>query len=115
MKKAVATLLVNGLSLWVIDYLFDGIIIASPSSLLMLTIILVILNSTIKPILQIFAFPFTILTFGIFSFVVNALVLGLGFSLVDGAMSVSFTETFFACIVLGIINSLLSELFDLKK
>ncbi len=110
MKRIILTLAVNAISLWVINYLFSGVHIESGEALLVLTIALSLLNITIKPLLKIFTFPVTILTFGLFALIINGLVLQLAFSFVSGASIDSFTTTVLAAIVLSIVNSFLNQL-----
>lgn len=110
MKRIVLTLAVNAISLWVINYLFSGVNISSGETLLMLAVVLSLLNITIKPLLHIFTFPVTILTFGLFALIINGIVLQLTFSFVSGASIDGFTTTVLAAIVLSIVNSFLNEL-----
>ncbi|MEG0076410.1 phage holin family protein [Anaerorhabdus sp.] len=110
MKRIILTLAVNTISLWIVNYLFSGIEISSGETLMMLAIILSILNVTIKPLLTIFTFPVTFLTFGLFSLIINGFVLQLAFSFVSGASIDSFMTTVLAAIVLGIANSFLNAL-----
>ncbi|MEG0176871.1 phage holin family protein [Anaerorhabdus sp.] len=110
MKRIILTLAVNTISLWIINYLFSGVEISSGEALMMLAIILSLLNVTIKPVLTIFTFPVTLLTFGLFSLIINGVVLQLAFSFVSGAAIDSFGTTVLASIVLSIANSFLNSL-----
>ncbi len=70
-------------------YLIPGFQVADAYSALLVALTLAILNVTIKPILSLVALPLTLITFGLFSFVINAALILLadyvilGFS-VDG-------------------------------
>ncbi|SJZ67134.1 phage holin family protein [Anaerorhabdus furcosa] len=114
MKRIILTLAVNTISLWIVNYLFTGVEISSGETLMILAIILSLLNVTIKPILNIFTFPVTLLTFGLFSLIINGFVLQLAFSFVSGASIDSFTTTVLAAIVLSIANSFLNALVGKK-
>lgn len=110
LKRIVLTLAVNTISFWIINYLFSGVRIDSGESLMLLALCLSLFNITIKPLLHILSFPVTILTFGLFSIVINAVVLSLAFSMVPSASIDSFTTTILAALVLSIVNSFLNSL-----
>ena len=75
MKKFITALLVNVISLWVIDYLMRSIYIATPNALFAIAFVLMILNATLKPLMKLIFLPVTFLSFGLFSLVINAVVL----------------------------------------
>lgn len=104
MKKLCVSLIVNGISFFVLDLLFDGILI-QPGALITLMILFGILNCIVKPILKILSFPLTFMTFGLFSFVINGMVLYWAFSFVNGAYCSSLFTGILASIVLSILNS----------
>lgn len=106
-------LFLNGVSLWMIDYLFAGIVI-SGESLIALTLILALCNAVVKPVLQFFSFPLTFLSLGLFSFVINGAVLSLAFSMVPGAYVSSLGTAVIASIALSFVNGILSDMFDKK-
>lgn len=113
MRKLSIGLLINGLSLYFISQLFEGIHI-EVSALVMMTIVFCILNAVIKPILQLFTLPLTIMTLGLFTLVVNGIVLNLAFAFVSGAHCNSLITCIGASIVLSILNTGLHAIFDDK-
>lgn len=84
---------------------------------LVASLVLWLLNTLIKPILVFFSFPLTILTFGLFSFVINALILqwtaqivgstNFGFS--------SFGASILAAIIFSFVNLVVSQHFSTKR
>ncbi len=108
MKKLVLGLIVNGISLFLISQLFSGIEIRL-DSLLLLTVVFYLLNAIIRPILKILSFPITILTLGLFSFVINGLMLWFAFKMVDGAYIKGFWTCVWASIVISVLNSFLTR------
>lgn len=107
MKKISIFIIINAISLYLISNLMDSMYIGSFKSLLILTIILAILNSTVKPILKFLSFPITFLTLGLFSLVVNALVLKLSFMMVSNVDLYGFFNAIWASILLSIVNTIL--------
>lgn len=110
----VASWIVNALSLWIIDALFTSINFINYQAIIVTALALMIVNAIIKPILKLLSLPLTLITFGLFSFVVNALVLILAFKMSSGSSIDGFGTALLASIVLGIINPFISNLFTKK-
>lgn len=98
------------LSLWVLDMLYTNITFSGWMAMIGMALILAIINATIRPILKLLSLPITIVTLGIFSLVINALMLQLAFFLTPGSSIAGFWTAFGASIVLSIINSVISGL-----
>ena len=64
--------------------------------------------------IQLFTLPFTIMTLGLFTLVVNGIVLNLAFAFVSGAHCNSLITCIGASIVLSILNTGLHAIFDDK-
>ena len=107
MKKVSLFIVINAISLYVVSNLMDSMYIGSFKSLLILTVILGLLNSTVKPILKFLSFPITFLTLGLFSLVINALVLKLSFMMVSNVALYGFFSAIWASILLSIVNAVL--------
>ncbi len=103
--------ILNAISLWVLDFLFSGVMISDAGSLIVLTLILALCNSLLKPILQFFSFPFTLMTLGLFGLVVNGIVLMIAFNLVSGAAISGLFTAILASIVLSFVNGALTDMF----
>ena len=100
---------VSGLALLLIDWLFDSIEIASYGTALLAVFILSLMNFTVKPVLHLFALPLTLLTFGLFSFVINAITFYLTAAAMDGFEISSFWGALFGSIILGLIQGMLRK------
>lgn len=69
-----------------------------------------ILNAFVRPVLSLLAFPITLLTLGLFVFVINAVIFGLAAALVEGfRLRSGFWSALFGSIALGIINPIVSS------
>ena len=82
----------------------NGMYIGSIGTLIVLSIVIGALNITVKPIMKFFSLPITILTFGLFSLVINAIILKLAFFLVPNASLVGFFNAIIASILLSFLN-----------
>lgn len=112
MKKILGALVANFLSFYILDMLFENIYFAKPSAFIAMAIIFSLVNLTIKPILKVLSLPITIVTLGLFSLVVNAVVLEIAFNLVRSASIGSFGTAFWASIVLSFINNIIREVIS---
>lgn len=76
--------LISALGLWLASLLLDGISVSGAGVLLGAGLLLGIVNAVIRPVMIILTLPFTIITLGLFLFVVNAMMLGLVAWFLDG-------------------------------
>ncbi|MDM8527988.1 phage holin family protein [Anaerolineales bacterium HSG24] len=104
------SLVINAISLWVAAFIVPGIHFdTSVIGIFTVALIFGMVNTLIKPILQIVTCPFYLLTLGLFTFVVNALMLMLTSWLVGSAFHVdSFWWALLGSIVISIVSTFLS-------
>lgn len=74
--------------------------------------VLSLLNLTVKPILKLFTLPITCLTFGLFALIVNALMMYLTASLVNGFHVGRFLNAIIASILYAIVSAILNGMFN---
>jgi putative membrane protein len=91
-------------------WLLPGVHVDTLGSLLVAAIALGFLNAVLKPLLVLLTLPLTILTLGIFYFVLNAILFALGSVLVPGFTVDGFGWAFVGAIVMGILSTILSSL-----
>ena len=84
-------------------YLVPGVSV-TPVSALIAAVVLAALNLLIRPILFLLTLPITIVTLGLFSLVINALLVWLASALVPGFAVSGFGSAFLFALVLAIIN-----------
>lgn len=108
--KIVVNLLVSVLAIVISAYLLPGTTIDSLSTALMVAVVLGILNAILKPILTILTLPITILTLGLFSFVLNALMILLVSAIIPGFRVDGFMWALLFSLVLSLVNTLLNAL-----
>jgi len=92
------------LALWVTSQIFQGVSFADKSSLLVSALLLGFANAVIKPLLILLTLPFTLITFGFFILVINALMILLVSSLVRGFKVSGFWTAFFASIFVSVFS-----------
>lgn len=100
----------TSIALWATSYIFSGIQFQSASALAISALLLGFANAVVKPILVILTLPLTVVTLGIFLLVLNALVLMLVSSLVEGFVLSGFWTAFFASIFISAISVFINTL-----
>lgn len=105
-------LLAKGLAILIAAYLVPGITIKSPGWAILVSAVLLLLNTLVKPFLIILTLPVTILTFGLFLLVINAGVIMLAGALVPGFDVESFWSALGFSILLAIIMSIMDALAE---
>lgn len=78
-------------------------------------LILSVLNLTVRPILKLMAVPITCLTFGLFSLVINALMMFLTGELVSGFVVGGFWNALLLSVLYAVASALLNGLFNSEK
>lgn len=96
--------LLSAITLFLVSLAIPGIHVASVWSALIAALVLGILNVLIKPILKLLTLPITILTLGLFSFVINGLMLWLTSTIVQGFAVASFSDAVLGAILLWLLN-----------
>lgn len=113
MRELLITWLLSALSLLIVAQVVRGFEVSGFVVALLAALVIGLVNSTLGLFLRIVTFPLTILTLGIFWFVINALMLELASWLVPGFWVQGFLSAFFAAVVLSLVNLFLRYLvFD---
>lgn len=95
---------ITALSLWVASFLFHGISFSSKQSLLVSALLLGFANAIVRPIVIVLTIPLTLITFGFFLLVINALMMLLVSSIVPGFKVSGFWTAFFASIFMAVLS-----------
>ena len=108
--KLIGRLIINVLALFIVEYILPGFTIASIEAAVVTAIVIGVVNTFIRPIVQLITLPITLATLGIAAFLVNVLLLyGVSY-IVPGFEIDSFTTAIIASILLSLISSFLHKL-----
>jgi putative membrane protein len=88
--------------LWVASELVNGFAIRDGSTLIWAAIVLGIVNAVVRPIAVLLTLPFTLLTLGLFLWVVNAAMIGLAASFLDGFQVTGFGPALWGAILVSL-------------
>ncbi|HEX3175970.1 MAG TPA: phage holin family protein [Methylomirabilota bacterium] len=101
-------LIVNAAALWVAAQLVPGIVVAGLTPLLLAALVLGLINAIVRPVLVILTFPLTLVTLGLFIFVLNAFCLWLTSRLVPGFVVQTFWSAFLGALVISAVSWILT-------
>lgn len=102
--------LINAVALFVLPYVLSGIQIKGFGSAMIAALVLGLVNALIRPILVILTLPVTVLTLGLFIFVINALLFLFVGNVLAGFVVDSFGTALLGSILYSIISWLLASL-----
>lgn len=110
--KLLLRLVISTLAVLVGAHLIPGVSVESFTTAIVVAIVLGILNTFLKPVLQILALPITILTLGLFYFVVNVFIIYLASFLVDGFYVSNFFSALFFGLAVSVVSAILGMFLD---
>nr|WP_145549271.1 phage holin family protein [Variovorax boronicumulans] len=95
---------ITALSLWVASHIFRGVKFDSTGALVVSALLLGFANAIVKPLLIVLTLPLTLVTFGLFLLVINALVILLVAALVKGFRISGFWTAVFASLFVSVLS-----------
>jgi len=110
MFNIIGKLVINILALLVVEYLVPGFRLTNIETVVVTAIVIGAVNTFIRPVLQVIAFPISILTLGIFAFLINVSLLWFVSYIVPGFYINSFLTAAVASIVLSLVSAFLHKL-----
>ena len=113
--KLVVLWLINAVSLLAVAYLMPSIVVSSFWAALVAALVLGLVNAVIRPLLILFTLPVTLLTLGLFIFVINGLLFWFVGSFLQGFAVAGFWSGFWGAMVYSVISWLLSAIVLPKK
>ncbi|MGB8703298.1 MAG: phage holin family protein [Thermosynechococcaceae cyanobacterium] len=112
MPHFITTWLITAVSLLMTAYVIPGFKLDSIPAAAIAAIVVGLANATIRPLLVLLTLPLTLLTLGIFYFVINALTLWLASAFSPGFHIDGFIPAFIGSVVLSVISGLLNCIFN---
>ncbi len=106
--KFLIRIVIAGIAVLITTYLLPGVTVDSFWTALLVAAVISLLNAVVKPVLVLFTFPLTLLTFGLFLLVINGLIIILAAALVPGFDVINF----WWALAFSIIMSFVMMIFD---
>lgn len=101
--------LINAVAVLIAAYLLPGVEVRSFFVALVVAVVLGFLNSVVKPILIFFTLPVTVLTLGLFLFVINAMMILLASAVVPGFTVHGFWRALLFSLILSLVHWVLAR------
>jgi len=101
---------VSALAVWITSRVVPGFVVNGVAAALIAAIVIGLVNATLGLFLKVVTFPLTLLTLGLFWFVINAVMLELASMFVPGFHVLGFASAFWGGIVLSLVNMFLKWL-----
>jgi putative membrane protein len=110
MIKLLVVWLINALALIAVAYLMPGIAVSSFGAALVAALVLGLVNAFVRPVLVLLTLPVTILTLGLFIFVLNGLLFWMVGTWLEGFAVAGFWSGVFGAILFSLVSWVLSAL-----
>lgn len=116
MNNLLLKLIVNTLGIFITGWILgDAVHLDSFWTAILVALVLAVFNVTLKPLLVFLTLPATIFTFGLFLFVVNALIIMAADALIAGFDVANFWWALLFSLVLSVINGMLFTLGERSR
>lgn len=115
MKKWLLQSVLSAVAVLFTAQILTGVQISGILDALLVAVVLSFLNTFLKPVLLILTIPVTLLTFGLFLLVINAIIIIVADSLLDGFNVNGFGWALLFSLILSVINALLQSMTGLDQ
>ncbi|GAB1446107.1 phage holin family protein [Flammeovirgaceae bacterium] len=102
----------GGAIFWLVAHYMPGMSIASWKTALVLSLLWGLLGFTVKPLLVLLTLPITLLTFGLFTLVINGFLLWLLGGMIKGFEVDTFLHAFIGALVLSLLMGVVNWMLD---
>ena len=109
--KTLMHFIISALAILIAAYLLPGVEISGFLTAFVLAVVFGLINAFLRPLLVLLTLPLTVITFGLFALILNALLMLLASAIVPGFTIASFWWAFLFGIVLALVNYIL-EVFE---
>jgi|SRR5882724_2898462 len=108
--KLIIGLLINGLAVWLTAMFLPGVSLSGFGAALLVVVVLSLVNIFLRPLLVLLSLPATILSLGLFIFVIDAILILVVSNIVPGFHIQGLWTALFFSLILGIVGSILHAL-----
>lgn len=115
MRDIIFRFLGNSLAVYAAAALLPGITVRNFWSAALVAVVMGLLNAFIKPLLELLSLPLIVVTLGLFTLIINGLLLWLAAALLDGFQVSGFLSAVVGALVISIFSMLFGWVFGVKK
>lgn len=110
--KLVLKWLLYAAALLCVAYLYDGVVVSSFTAALVAAFVIGLFNMVLRPLLVLLTLPVTVITLGLFLFVINALMFWAAASLLDGFQVSGFSAALVGSLIYAVFGLLIDSAFQ---
>jgi putative membrane protein len=110
--KMVIRIILIGLTVYIAANYIDGIEVDSAGDAILMAIVLGVLNTLIRPILVFLTLPISVVTLGLFIFVINTVLFWVAGGLVNGIEINSMLAAFLGALLVSLVTWILNLFLD---
>ena len=110
--KLIIKWIFSALALLAVAHLYNGVVVTSFTSALLAAAVLGALNTVVRPVLVLLTLPVTLVTLGLFLFVINALMFWAAASLLDGLQVTGFVAALIGSLIYSLLQLAIEFLLE---
>ena len=112
-RRFLIKVLVSAVALWAADYFLTGFaVMGGITGYLIAGLVLGALNTFIRPVLKLLALPLILVTLGLFTFVINAVILWSVAHIVSGVVIAGLWPLLWATVIVSVVNMIFEPAVD---
>ena len=104
--------LLSAAALLLVAYVYQGVEVTSFTAALIAAFVIGLLNAVVRPVLVLLTLPVTVLTLGLFLFVINALMFWAAASVLDGFQVRGFTAALIGSLIYSLIGMVIESALE---
>lgn len=112
MLKLIAKWLLSAAALLFVAYVYSGVEVRSFGAAMIAAFVIALLNAVVRPVLVVLTLPVTVLTLGLFLFVINALLFWLAAEVLDGFQVRGFVSALVGSLMYSVIGLLIDSALE---
>lgn len=110
--KLILKWLLSAAALLLVAYVYPGVQVQSFTAALLAAFIIGLLNTIVRPVLVLLTLPVTVVTLGLFLFVINALMFWAAASILDGFQVQGFTAALIGSLIYSVIGVVIESALE---
>ena len=104
--------LLNAAALLCVAYLYSGVVVASFGAALIAAFVIGLFNMVLRPVLVVLTLPVTVVTLGLFLFVINALMFWAAAGVLDGFHVRDFSAALWGSLIYSVLGLAIDSAFQ---
>ncbi len=110
--KLILKWLLSAAALLLVAYVYSGVEVRSFTSALIAAFVIGLLNTIVRPVLVVLTLPVTVITLGLFLFIINALMFWAAASVLDGFQVRNFTAALVGSLMYSVITLVIESALE---